>query len=59
MQTESIQVSRARTDVGVGTMHNRLGERRRTIVALVGPQLGAASVISVVIWGLIVVLHIQ
>jgi hypothetical protein len=46
-------------DVGVGILENRLdnsrrGERRRTIVALV-----SASVISVLVWGLIVVLHVQ
>jgi len=32
----------------------RQGERRRTIVALV-----SASVISMLVWGLIVVLHVQ
>jgi hypothetical protein len=46
-------------DVGVGLLERRLnssgaGERRRTIVALV-----SASVISVLVWGLIVVLHVQ
>jgi hypothetical protein len=42
-------------DVGVSLMETRgHGERRRTIVAIV-----SASVISVLVWGLIVVLHVQ
>jgi hypothetical protein len=42
-------------DVGVVIMEGRVhGERRRTIVALV-----SASVISMLVWGLIVVLHVQ
>ena len=53
MPREPIQGSSACAD-GVGFMEHRRGERRRTIVAVV-----SASVISFVVWGLIVVLHIQ
>jgi hypothetical protein len=38
----------------MGSVMGNIGERRRTIVAVV-----SASVISVVVWGLIVVLHVQ
>jgi len=50
-----IQGDSACADVRVSVMEPRgHGERRRTIVALV-----SASVISVLVWGLIVVLHVQ
>lgn len=52
-ETNSIQGSRAWVD-GMGSVMGNIGERRRTIVAVV-----SASVISVVVWGLIVVLHVQ
>jgi hypothetical protein len=39
---------------GVKVVENRSAERRRTILALV-----SASVISVVVWGLVVALHLQ
>jgi hypothetical protein len=48
-----IQGSGACTDVGV-VMENRLGERRRTVLAVV-----SASVISLVVWALVLVLHVQ
>jgi hypothetical protein len=51
---ESIQASGTRADSGRSVLENRLGDRRRTIVALV-----SASVISVVTWGLVVALHLQ
>ena len=56
---EMTQGDSACADVVVGILEKhletpRLGERRRTIVALV-----SASVISMLVWGLIVVLHVQ
>jgi hypothetical protein len=50
---ELIKGSDACADGGVVVEH-RIGERRRTVVALV-----SASVISVVVWALVVVLHVQ
>jgi hypothetical protein len=44
----------ARADVRMGNMEHGLVERRRTVVALV-----SASVISVVIWGLVIVLNVH
>jgi hypothetical protein len=38
----------------MGNVESRIGERRRTVVALV-----SASVISLVIWGLVLALHVQ
>jgi hypothetical protein len=50
-----IQGDSACADVAVSVLESRgHGERRRTIVAIV-----SASVISVLVWGLIVVLHVQ
>jgi len=62
MQRPSIEMTQGDgtcADVGVGILEKQLetprqGERRRTIVALV-----SASVISMLVWGLIVVLHVQ
>jgi hypothetical protein len=56
---EMTQGDSAWADVGVGILERQLerprqGDRRRTIVALV-----SASVISMLVWGLIVVLHVQ
>ena len=56
---EMTQGDSACADVGMGILEKcletpRQGERRRTIVALV-----SASVISMVVWGLIVVLHVH
>jgi hypothetical protein len=52
MSSDSIQGNPARADVGTGLME--AGSNRRTVVALI-----SASVISIVVWGLVVVLHIQ
>jgi hypothetical protein len=49
-----VQGTIARADVRMGNMENGLVERRRTVVALV-----SASVISIVVWGLVVVLNIH
>jgi hypothetical protein len=52
---ETIQGGSACADTGVGVMETRRhGEHRRTIYALI-----SASVISGLVWGLIVVLHVR
>jgi hypothetical protein len=54
MTTDSIQGNPPRADVGRAFMENTMVERRRTIVALV-----SASVISLVVWGLVLVLNVH
>lgn len=50
----SVQGTVRRADVRMGKMENGLVERRRTVVALV-----SASVISIVVWGLVIVLNVR
>ena len=50
----SIQGYGVRADVRMGSMENRVVEKRRTVLALV-----SASVISLVVWGLVIVLNVH
>ena len=64
MQSESLQVKAPRADVVMGAIERRTnmttmtvqnaGDRRRTIVALV-----SASIISLMVWGLVVMLNVH
>jgi hypothetical protein len=54
MSVNSVQGTVERADVRMGNMENGLVERRRTVVALV-----SASVISIVVWGLVIVLNVH
>lgn len=64
MHGESIQGNAPRADVVMGAIESRTnmttltvengGDRRRTIVALV-----SASIISLMVWGLVVVLNVH
>lgn len=49
-----VQGTVTRADVRMGNMENGLVEKRRTVVALV-----SASVISLVVWGLVIVLNVH
>jgi hypothetical protein len=64
MHTESVQANAPRADVVMRAIESRTkmttltvqnaGDRRRTIVALV-----SASIISLMVWGLVVVLNVH
>ena len=64
MHTESVQANAPRADVMIGANESRTnmttmtvqnaGDRRRTIVALV-----SASIISLMVWGLVVFLNVH
>jgi hypothetical protein len=54
MPPNSIQETPVRADVAMSAMQTLLGEHRRTIVAML-----SASVISLVVWGLVVVLNVH
>jgi hypothetical protein len=54
MHTESIQANGVRADGTTRIMQSKVVERRRTVVALL-----SASVISIVVWGLVVALNVH